>query len=233
LSKVLSDEYDVQDTGRNLPIKKNRHLGTEEEEEDEDKACFAMMSLVDTPTGRKFLSDLEEGDTVLSGSGMAEPILGFLHRNRVEKTTMLRLTYSKDPDSDAPSWGTIELSRDHMLMRSTGTQTSAASFKVGDELSLSDGDVAKIESIDRIVVQGFAAPLTQSGTISVQGVAASCFVDAGPSHALSHFFLAPLRMKIILNTVFIAPTVDYIEIVWQILHQSRLSCSLSLPISLA
>ena len=124
----MSDEYAVPDTGRNLPIKKDRHL--EEEEDEEDKQCFALISLVDTPTGSKFLSDLEEGDEVLSASGMAEPILGFLHRNRVEKTTMLRLTYSKDADSDVSSWGKIELSRDHILMRSDGTQASAGSFKV-------------------------------------------------------------------------------------------------------
>merc|ERR1711871_256052 len=83
-----------------------------------------------------------------------------------------------------------------------GTSVPAGRLQLGDELVGENDKVIKLMNITTENLKGFVAPLTASGTLFVEGVSASAYVEvtggqkSKPSsflHSLSHFGTAVLR----------------------------------------
>ncbi|CAF4477566.1 unnamed protein product [Didymodactylos carnosus] len=90
----------------------------------------------------------------------------------------------------------LTLSLNHLIPTKQNGYLMAKDLTPGIEIYVANSEnVLKVESISNITnvwKQGYAAPLTQSGTIIVNHVAASCYATIN-SHRLAHTILAPMR----------------------------------------
>uniref|UniRef100_A0A7S3EN80 Peptidase S1 domain-containing protein n=2 Tax=Rhodosorus marinus TaxID=101924 RepID=A0A7S3EN80_9RHOD len=134
----------------------------------EEVACFpgnAVVTLEDGTT--KPMDRLEAGDTVLGGDGEFSDVFGFSHRDSTEFGKFIRLEMSAD---------FIELSPNHYL--AVGDKLIAAKdVKVGDQISLANGDLTAVTAIHRVQLKGVYNPHTISGDIVVNGVLASTYTQ--------------------------------------------------------
>ncbi|KAJ8902199.1 hypothetical protein NDN08_006607 [Rhodosorus marinus] len=134
----------------------------------EEVACFpgnAVVTLEDGTT--KAMDGLEAGDTVLGGHGEYSDVFGFSHRDSTEFGKFVRLQTSTN---------FIELSPNHYLV--VGDKLVAAKdVKVGDEISLANGDLTTVTAVHRVQLKGVYNPHTMSGDIVVNGVITSTYTQ--------------------------------------------------------
>jgi len=159
----------------------------------EDAKCFPADASVSVEgRGAVTMADLRSGDRVLvrrAGSLVFEPVLDFLHvsRGRTEFLTILHAA------------GELRASPGHVVFTSQGEKT-AGDLSVGDRLLAVAGaalQASAVVAVRRGHGTDAYAPLTASGTILVDGVAASNYAapsSARVSHALMHAFLFPVRL---------------------------------------
>lgn len=133
-------------------------------------ACFSGdMTVEEELAGTKKMKDLQLGDRVKTTLGVFEPVYSFGHYNPNTKAEFVQLK-----SSNKGSTTTIELSKDHMLfVEHSEAPIPAVAIKVGDVLR---GAVV-VESMHHVVRKGVFSPFTPSGTILVNGVAASTFIS--------------------------------------------------------
>jgi hypothetical protein len=90
----------------------------------------------------------------------------------------------------------LSLTSSHLLLTATDGYVMAKNVHVGMNIFVmgDNGQLATDTIIDMVDVvrQGYAAPLTQEGTIIVNHVAASCYATIN-SHRLAHAAVAPMR----------------------------------------
>jgi hypothetical protein len=159
--------------------------------------CFSKDATAEVEgTGPVAMEDLQVGDRVLTGSGKYQPIYSFGHYSEDRAADFLQIYTqgNKQP---------LEMSGNHLLFKE-GEAVRADSVKVGDVLS--NGQVTKIGSQFK---QGLYMPLTEEGTIVVNGVVASSYVSIteeapsavktskaflGNEQNLLHWWLSPYRM---------------------------------------
>jgi hypothetical protein len=118
-------------------------------------------------------------------------VLSFMHKEHDVEVEYLQVFMEH---RDIP----LEVSPNHLLFiqETNRNVVRAQDIKVGDML-LSGNKVTHISTVRR---HGLYAPVTETGTIWVSGVTASCYVDVLPSVVptfqayLSHAALAPLRI---------------------------------------
>lgn len=163
------------------------------------------------------MSDLKVGDMVLTalvGSVVndtleyvttVDTVYAFLDRHaysfasHMQCITMLRLSFSFDLEH-----GSTEVTPDHMIYRITsGDFVPARNLTVGDFIMHVDqksGNVTRraVTAIGKLCVEtDYYAPVTYSGTILVDGVWYSNYVQLPGhdySHETAHASLAPLRL---------------------------------------
>ena len=159
--------------------------------------CFSKDATAEVEgSGPVAMQDLQVGDRVLTGSGKYQPIYSFGHYSEDRAADFLQI-YTKGNKQ------ALEMSGNHLLFKD-GQAVRADSIQVGDVLS--NGQVTKIGSQFK---QGLYMPLTEEGTIVVNGVVASSYVsitDQAPSSVkksmaflgneqnLLHWWLSPYRM---------------------------------------
>lgn len=126
--------------------------------------CFSGSTMVQTKRGDTIRMDqVQLGDEVLTASGKFEAVYSFGHFHDSMQATYVQFLPSM-----------LELSADHMvfLMDET-TPVPASMVRVGDSLAPGGETVTSINSIVR---NGVYAPFTPSGTLIVNGIAASSYI---------------------------------------------------------
>ena len=160
--------------------------------------CFPAQATVQRKNSKAtFLKDLRVGDEVLTvndeGREVYTTVLTFLDFKPHSLQTNLRLHFT-----DGQS---LTVSERHLIFkRDGGTKVAvfAEEIAVGDYLfkysklhkSL---QAIQVVSVEETQVHGAYAPLTEHGTLLVDGVFTSCYAQIR-SHRVAHFALAPLRL---------------------------------------
>ncbi|CAB9504310.1 expressed unknown protein [Seminavis robusta] len=124
------------------------------------------------------MTDLKIGDMILTAKNRFQPIYAFAHNDATTETEFLQIhtTSGKKP---------LEVTGQHLVyLQGKDSPVTAKSIKVGDSLMEAGQEqggpavVAKIETVQR---HGIYAPLTQDGTLVVDGFASSCYISLQPN----------------------------------------------------
>lgn len=152
--------------------------------EGDDSACFPASATVRMESGAvKTMAKLEIGDRVLTTSGFSDVIL-FTHRQRLSHNAFYRIHTAN---------GSLTVSSGHYVYANGGKLLAAKILKRTDSLEMEGGLLTGITGIDRVSAFGLYNPQTTSGTIIVNGFAASTYTTA-IEPKLAHFVLmAPVR----------------------------------------
>lgn len=166
--------------------------------------CFSESSSVNVlGSGHVPMKEVKIGDHVLSAKGKYEPIYAFGH---MEKNTQAPFLQIMAADSY------LEVTQEHLIyLQGKSNPVRADSIKIGDILQ-SQGSTAEVTNIRKLMRTGLYAPLTESGTVVVDGISVSAYIavqedavefaeyqDGSSSrilsqHDIAHMALSPLRM---------------------------------------
>ncbi|PAA86822.1 hypothetical protein BOX15_Mlig016153g2 [Macrostomum lignano] len=170
--------------------------------------CFPSDATVVTPDGPVQLRDLRLGQLVLgrkgsSGNRLAfSPVYAWGHRNpEVADATWLSIR--------TESGACLALSPGHLLLLAETAESAACAPRAAPASQLRAGQsslwtmgpgglrrdlVVCVQQASSRSHRGIYAPFTLSGSLLVDGVLASCYVDCGPLTAPQmHALLAPVR----------------------------------------
>lgn len=191
-----------------------------------DAGCFPRNALVDVlGAGATPLGNIQVGDSVLTANGQYEPVYAWGHYNPTKQAEFLRFEASAG-QKKITNTKVLEATGDHLVFLQGKTNpVRADSIRVGDVLQgaggssrTSDQVVRKISTIERD--DGVYSPLTPSGTVVVNGIAASTYIGLqgqnnpefaefkdGKStflsfHEFVHMTLSPYRMICSLGSLF-------------------------------
>lgn len=165
--------------------------------------CFSGLNKVEVQgKGSLFMKDLKIGDVVRGAHGRFDRVYSFGHYQPNAKFVYLQI-HSEGLSKP------LEISEDHLLFVNNIT-APASTVKIGDKLRLGMGrGAAKVVKINYVARIGAFAPFTVSGTIMVNGFAASTYVSLQKDsnvlvigkfktgltwHWLAHVFEAPHRL---------------------------------------
>lgn len=152
---------------------------------DEDSVCFPADATVEVEDGSiKEMAKLNVGDRVLVADGVYSDVFMFTHKESSKKYKFVTITTS--------SGKSISATPGHYVYINAGVG-AARTVKVGDMMTLSNGDVTRVESIKLEMKTGLYNPQTLHGDIMVNSIRATTFtrsVDMGSAQAL----LTPLRL---------------------------------------
>lgn len=160
--------------------------------------CFSLNSLVRLADGRdKRISDIDVGEKLLTWDGsqlVSTEFLLVLHRSSTDRTSFLDLRTRSDHR--------VTLTASHLLPVGHPNNRSvrfrlAKDVQLGEQLIVFHGNGTREFSplSKKIVVieEGFVAPLTDRGTLIVNGIYSSCFAHVH-SHHLAQLVLFPVRV---------------------------------------
>merc|ERR1712236_81435 len=155
-------------------------------------ACLSGESTVETESGEQQISSLVLGDSIATYSKSKgkffSKFLGWLDRGS-EVTRFLNVTTT--------SGNQMMLTETHLLFVSEKGNTIP---KVADRLTLEDtllvwnGEnlvTERIKTLDYIFLEGYRTPLTEEGTLLVDGILTSCY--ASYDHFWSEIAFAPVK----------------------------------------
>lgn len=132
--------------------------------------CFSEIATVHVmDKGVTAMKDLKIGDKVMNANGDFEAVYSFGHYSPEIEAEFVQI-HATGLES------ALEISKEHMLFVD-GAAVPASAVSVGDKVSLVGGAVAEVKKIQTVVRHGAYAPFTASGTIAVNNVAASVYVD--------------------------------------------------------
>lgn len=174
--------------------------------------CFPGDALLTLENGhQKQMCDLHPGDRVLASSGsdgsgnlVYSEVLAFLDRDPLTQ----KLFYILRTEGGF----SLSLTAAHLLFISSGNCSEgakpaqctlrtvyASEARVGQCVLVAEGEgglkgrFSQIVQVGVIVSRGAFAPLTEHGTLVVNGVVASCYAVID-EHSLAHWAFAPLRL---------------------------------------
>jgi len=154
--------------------------------------CFSAFDTVEAQgKGMISMDSLEIGDYVRSGKDFSQ-VFSFAHLDLDAEANFLQI---HTEGSVAP----LEITDKHMLFRNDKA-VSAKEVSVGDMLG--DNKVTKITSVKRT---GLYAPITYDGSIVVNGIKSSCYVQfldhvpADQHQFLEHMFFSLQRVACSVN----------------------------------
>ena len=138
-------------------------------------ACFAGAATVLLSNGStKPMTELSIGDSVLTSEGY-QPVETFFHRDPNVQGDFVRINDS------------ITLSAGHFVaVGSDNNFIRASEVKVGEHVVIVNGVAMPVASVETVAAKGIYAPVTECGTIVVDGVLASCYSNV-ESHEMAHF----------------------------------------------
>lgn len=163
--------------------------------------CFPGDSVVQIDgQGSKPMEKVRVGDSVMVKSGTGEfkyePVLSFLHTSQAgpgSKSNYLTIRHSQ---------GIFQASANHIVFVKVDEKMGdkiAKDLKVGDELITGQGETSTILSVHHISGEvSMHAPLTDSGTVVVDGVVASVYATSPMGlrlpHSSVHATFFPVRL---------------------------------------
>lgn len=130
-------------------------------------SCFSEISTVQVENlGRVTMKDLQLGARVLTQSGNYEPVYAFGHKNPTKSSEFLQFQTAET---------SLEVTGGHLVFLEGKTNpVRADSINVGDVLQGNNAQINKINTVQR---DGLYSPLTPSGTVVVDGIAASTYIS--------------------------------------------------------
>jgi len=168
--------------------------------------CFSSSNKVHVlGRGEIQMNSLKIGDRILAEHNKYSRVFGFAHR---------------DPDSEAEfveirvvgnstiRETTLEISAEHLMFADSGKSMLAASVKVGDRLigrsNQQQQQIVRVEAIQNITRRGIYAPLTETGTLLVNGILVSSYASLNDSplfrsQNIAHAFVAGRRLLCTVN----------------------------------
>jgi len=136
------------------------------------------------------MAQVELGDWLLTEKGYYTQIVGWLHKDEYSiSTNFMAITYA-----DGNSTKTLTTTRTHHVRSSSGELVEAQDMKTGTELKGADGTARKVvgvEYLDSLV--GQYAPLTRSGTATVDGIQCSNYINGPQFEWFMHLCTWPWR----------------------------------------
>jgi ABC-type phosphate transport system substrate-binding protein len=168
--------------------------------------CFSGQSTVEVENrGVVAMQDLSIGDNVKVSGGKYSRVYSFGHYDRDVQASYVSI--------DAGLGKPLIVSQDHMVF--VNDKPMKASFvSVGDKLSLANG-YATVKEISKVTAGGAFAPFTKEGTIIVDSIKVSSYVDLDVNsylskgifsflnmHWIAHLSQAPHRLVCELNKSF-------------------------------
>ena len=169
-----------------------------------DGGCFSKLSQVEVlGQGLINMDVLKIGDAVRIGDGSFSPVYSFVHYEPLRVAEFLQIWTTGSPRRP------LEVTTDHLLYVGSNDNLKmvpASAVRVGDTLvGLSSTSTSTtVTSITKVQREGLYSPATMSGTIIVNGVAASNFVTLPPAiaaylsfvqqHWLQYAALLPYRL---------------------------------------
>ena len=171
--------------------------------------CFSELATVEVlGKGAVEMKDLKVGDLVRSGydPNRYQKVYAFAHRQDDRRTEFLKIK-TNNTSQAAP----LEITSDHLVfVDGKSNPVRAGSIKIGDILQAEQPSGAKVIEISNVSRKGLYAPLTQDGTLIIDGVRASSYVSlqenadeyvqlqgglsAMSQHDLIHLALSPFRI---------------------------------------
>jgi len=145
-------------------------MGTDDDSSDDGGACFSgNMEVVVQGKGVVPMEALQVGDYVKIGNGeVFEQVYAFGHRVPQKYAEFVQL----HTNAGAP----LEMTGEHLVfVHGKINPVRADSIEVGDLLQ-SEGNDAVVRKIKVVARNGIYNPLTRSGTIQVNGIAASNYI---------------------------------------------------------
>ena len=162
-------------------------------------SCFPAEATIQKKNSKTtFLRNLRIGDEILTVNGEGRKtytkVLAFLDYQPHSSLAYLRIQFTNGQS--------FTVSKHHLVFKQENENSKVAVFaeeiSVGDNLfKLSDRDKTlqpvKVTSIKETLRHGAFAPLTDQGTLLIDGVLTSCYAEIR-SHRLAHLALTPLRL---------------------------------------
>lgn len=185
--KNKDDENQEGSEGDKNAPKEGEEGAETQADKDKDKesagSCFAGDAQVMLTSGPTTMSTLRIGDMVKTATGF-EPVVGFLHAEEGE-AEFIEISNGA---------GVLPITPDHLVFLANGDAVPASVIRVGDNLS--SGVVTDVKQVIRTT--GIYAPLTNSGTIEVEGAMASTYSTVVSTffekyHSVAHLMMAPMR----------------------------------------
>lgn len=148
------------------------------------------------------MRELEVGDMVKNANGEFDIVYSFGHYAPETKGEYIQVHVS---NIEKP----LDISTEHMLFVEGFGAIPASTLRVGDKVVVAGAGVSNVTKITKVIGSGAFAPFTMSGTIAVNGVAASTYIslqkDAAfltingqkvpfSMHTLAHVFQTPHRV---------------------------------------
>lgn len=154
--------------------------------------CFHGSSNVITKEGLKPLSEIHVGDEVLSTwdkhVATFNRVVGFLHTDPHHLTTFIHIQTSSN--------NSLLITKEHLIFKRY-TAVKAEDINIGDFVLVTNDtrtfNMNKVTSIRHVNMSGVYAPLTEAGTIVIDGVLNSCYAVIN-SHDIAHLAFLPLRL---------------------------------------
>jgi hypothetical protein len=147
-------------------------------------ACFPATAEIELATGKKQLHAVTIGDKIHVGNGKFDDVYFFSSQM---ESTMSKFVSLSTADTDKA----LLLTSGHYLYVN-GELKTAGSVKVGDMLTLGNGNKSKVTVVSSEWAPGLYNPHTLSGDIVVQGILTSTYTDL-IDPTLAHALLLPLR----------------------------------------
>ena len=170
----------------------NPRTGRCEEKRKENKksgGCFSGTAEVNLISGKKkMMKDVKIGDNVLTMSGTFQPIIGFLDRMLEEPTNFITLHTNLSSEVTLTESLVIFVKLNEVEKQSKYARDIALGDVLFHEETKSDAEVVQVSSS---ISFGYFAPLTDSGTLVVDGFLSSCY--ASYPHWIAHTAMYPAR----------------------------------------
>lgn len=139
------------------------------------------------------LAKLSVGDYVLDANMRFVKVIGWLHREPEVEADFLQLHHSR---------GTLSVTREHLVFCAVASDYVPSIQVKCMEVPDIDGSLAssEISRVTEIRSSGIYAPLTESGSLLVDGVHVSCYAEPERlpfkvTHSLGQLAMAPFKQK--------------------------------------
>ena len=145
----------------------------EDQRQNVRQGCFHPASLVEVKDlGLVLMRDLRPGQRVLTKKGWSK-VITFLHWHRSESVGAILIDHER---------GSLTLTPNHLVLTCDengrdGGYKAAGSIYPGMFLLAADRKPAPVLSTSQTSMSGYYSPLTENGSIIVDGVVASCYMQ--------------------------------------------------------
>ncbi|CAM4832635.1 unnamed protein product [Rotaria magnacalcarata] len=185
----------------------------------QEPKCFPGSSQIALDDGSfKALSDIMIGDRVLVNKhNIHEPIIGFIHAKRNSLFDFLAIEIQSVAFNSS---STLMVSPNHLIFDFDSNNVRFAGyFRIGERVQVIHNNQiipGEIISIQLTKQQGYYAPLTESGTIVVNGVLASNYATVS-NHVLAHRIMSIYRwlIKLVVTSTSSEQISWILEVMWQ------------------